>query len=92
MYSGVESRHWNDEEEAPFHGGFQEAGGAAGAGILCRMLREDKRELKGTIRTAAMSVPGCDVQRRIAAFVPRIGIRAGGDEGLSHGRIFAVPG
>ena len=25
VYSGVERRHWNDEEEAPFHGGFQGA-------------------------------------------------------------------
>ena len=31
MYSGVERRHWNDQEEAPFHGGFQEASGAGGA-------------------------------------------------------------
>ena len=31
VYSGVERRHWNDKEEAPFHGGFQEAGGVGGA-------------------------------------------------------------
>ena len=31
VYSGVVRRHWNGKEEAPVHGGFQEAGGAGGA-------------------------------------------------------------
>ena len=30
FHSGVERRHWNDKEEVPFLGGFQEAGGAGG--------------------------------------------------------------
>ena len=50
VYSGVERRHWNDQEEAPFHGGFQEAGGA-GSAPGARHGASDRGALRGASRT-----------------------------------------